>query len=130
VEAPLKACVGTDGKCQCLTPQVAAGGRGVIEGAAQRATVAPLGLDACTQQESKGGVGKKLRRSRQGPRGQAQAMEHHGGHGFAWRHHCLLIWHETGIEHGNQPSVFDQRRNHASVIETFDAHLCHGTPLP
>jgi hypothetical protein len=103
VEAPINAFVGTDGKCQCLKQQVAAVGRGFIEGAAKLETVEHRGLDAFTKQEIKGFVGKKLRRERQGPIGKAQAIENHCGHGFAWRHHFLLIWHETCVDHGNQP---------------------------
>jgi hypothetical protein len=129
-DAPSNACVGTDGKCQCLTQQGAAVGRGFLEGAAPLETVAPLGLNAFTPQESEGCVGNTLRRARHGPIGTAQALANHCGHGFAWRNHCLLIWHETCVDHGNQPSIFAHRSHHASGSETLDANLCHWTPLP
>jgi hypothetical protein len=111
-------------------PQVAAIGLDFIAGAAQLETVAHLGLDAFATQESERCVGKKLRRSREGPMGKAQAIEQHAGHGFARRHHCLIIWHEMPVNHVHQPSVLDDSSNQTSVIETLDAHLCHLATLP
>jgi hypothetical protein len=61
-EAQLAAFVRTDCQRQFLTQQIAAIGLGVLEGAAQREPVAPLGIHAVATQEIKGGVGKQLRR--------------------------------------------------------------------
>src|SRR4029434_190242 len=62
--------------------------------------------------------------------GQAQAMQNHSGDSFAWRHHFLLIWHETSVNHGHQPSVLHHRSDQASMIETLDANLFHLATLP
>src|SRR4029453_2997096 len=62
--------------------------------------------------------------------GQAQAMQNHSGDSFAWRHHFLLIWHETSVNHGHQPSVLHHRSDQASIIETLDANLFHLATLP
>jgi hypothetical protein len=61
MEAQVEACVGTDRQRQCLQEQVTAIRRGFIEGAAKLAAVAHLGIEACTQPQSEGLVGKKLR---------------------------------------------------------------------
>jgi hypothetical protein len=129
-EAQLKAVVSTDHPGPVLTPQVAALGIDCIEGAAQPATVPQLGLAAFVTPPSEGVVGQQLRRSREGPVGNAQAIEHHAGHGFARRHPCLSIWHKRPVKHGDQPSVLNDSSHHAYVIETLDAHLFHGTTLP
>jgi hypothetical protein len=42
----------------------------------------------------------------------------------------LSIWHEMSVNHVHQPSVFDDRSNHAYMIETLDANLFHLTTLP
>ena len=62
IEAQLNAFLSTDRTCQFLKQQVAAIGRGFIEGAAQLETVEHLGIDAFAKQEIEGFVGKKLRR--------------------------------------------------------------------
>jgi hypothetical protein len=62
IEAPINAFVSTDRQCQFLKQQVAAIGRGFIEGATELETVEHLGIEAFTQQEIEGFVGKKLRR--------------------------------------------------------------------
>jgi hypothetical protein len=62
--------------------------------------------------------------------GTAHAIEDHPGWGFARPDHVLFIWHETGIDPVNQPSVVDHRNDHAHVIETLDANLFHGSTPP
>src|SRR4029450_10750791 len=62
--------------------------------------------------------------------GKAQAMQNHSGDSFAWRNHFLLIWHETSVNHGHQPSVLHHRSDQASMIETLDANLFHLATLP
>jgi hypothetical protein len=128
--APINACVSTDRTCQLRTPQVAAIGLDCIEGAAEREPVAPLGSDTFTKPAIEGCVGKQLRREGAGPRGTAHAIQHHAGHGLARRHHCWIIWHEMSVQHVQQPEVLADRSNHASVIETLDAHLFQVTTLP
>ena len=103
VQAQREAFLGPDRQRPCRQQQVAARGRGFIEGTAKLEAVAPLGIDACTQQQIEGVVGKTLRRERQGPLGKAQALQNHRGHGFVRRNHCWIIWHETPVNHIKQP---------------------------
>src|SRR5205823_722278 len=62
IEAQINAFVSTDRTGQFLKQQVAAIGRGFLEGATELETVEHRGIDAFTQQEIEGFVGKKLRR--------------------------------------------------------------------
>jgi hypothetical protein len=78
-------CLRTDRQRQLLKPHVAARGLGVIERAAQRKAIEALGLEALLKQQIERWVGKKVWSQRQRPLGQAQALEHHPGHGFARR---------------------------------------------
>jgi hypothetical protein len=45
--------------------------------------------------------------------GKAQAIENHSSHGFARRHHCLIVWHEMPVNHVHQPSIPDDSSNQA-----------------
>jgi len=113
IEAQIDAFLRTDRQRQCLKQQGAALGIGCIEGATKLETVKHLGIDAFAKQESEGFVGKKLRRERSRPIGKAWAMQNHSGSSFAWRKQFLLIWHETFVNHGNQPSVLHHRSDQA-----------------
>jgi hypothetical protein len=122
--------VSTDRQRQLLTEPVAARGLGVSACAAPRNAVAPRGIEALTTQELEGGVGTTLGRHRQGPRGNAQALEDPPGDGFARRDQGVCLWPETGLAHVHQPDVLAHRNEHAHVLETLDAHLGPGSTPP
>jgi hypothetical protein len=129
-EAQLKAFLGTACTRQFLPHQGAALGSGLIEGAAQRAPVAQLGIAVCTKQAIEGWAGKKRRCERQGARGKAQAREAQPGHGCARRDPLWRIGHQACVDPSAQPEVLKHRSAQASVIQTLNVHLFQVTTLP
>src|SRR5215217_7996748 len=81
--------------------------------AAELEAIEHLGPNTVMKQLIAGLAGKKLWGQRPGPMGKAETIEHHAGHGFARREHCLLIKHKAGVHHVNYADVFDNRSEHA-----------------
>ena len=130
IDAPVNACVGTDGQGQCLNEEVAAIGVGFIECTAPLKAVEHLSPPAITTQQITGFMGQQLWRPGHGTMSKAQAMEDHPGHGFTGCHHCVCIGHETGVDPVHEAQVFDDSGNHPSMLQAFDANRCHAGLLP
>ncbi len=102
VEALLNAFARADRQGKFTQQKITAIRMDLIECTAQFKAVEHLGLDTVMKQQVEGFIGKKLRRQGQGPLGKPQAIEHHPGHGFAWRNGLLLIGYEPGVDHLNE----------------------------
>jgi hypothetical protein len=130
MEALIDPFLSADRKCPLRPSHVTAIGLGFIERAAQLQALAQLRREALTPHQSERCVGKKLWGPRAGPLGKAHAIEHHPGHGFAWREDFLGLWHEACGDHVNQASVFANSGDHADVLKAFDAHRFPWSTLP